>query len=342
MLEFKMFDSHIENTPNNLERKKDNWLKVLNESLELMSQNIIEKYPVTEKDLINKDGTLNQASFGLKREGGLYDTKTRKKHNKMTRNRERRWVERGEKSIEEYLLQSDKNFSKDEIDEILKKHSEENEIFWNSPDNQKAVDAILEQFNEDKQRTFGALWEKAKTVLCNELLGSDFIIVRAAKSDDYQNGIDNIIINKNNGNIVCAFDEISAKEESPLYEDKLDKVEFENKQGGVTIDYGITIKEGKIVKKQFNNIPILALRISLNKLINLLETISCTEENKKDENDKVKIDIFTELLNSLREQTDSLDEKNIMKDNENFISFHNSLDEMENTIKKNFPNAIEE
>ena len=341
MRKFKMFDHHIENTSNDLERKKDNWLKVLNESLELISQNIIEEYPATEKDLINKDGTLNQASFGLKREGGLYDTKTRKKHNKMIRNREGRWAERGEKSIEEYLLQSDKNFSEDEIDEILKKHSEENETFWDSPDNQRAADAILEQFDEDKQRTFGALWEKAKTVLCNELLGSDFIIVRAAKSDDYRNGIDNIIINKNNGNIVCAFDEISAKEESSSYENKLDKVEFENKQGGVTIDYGITVEEGKIVKKQFNNIPILALRISLNKLINLLEIISCTDENEKEKNNKTKVDIFTGLLNSLREQTSTLDEKDIMKNNENFINFHNSLDEMEDTIKRNFPDIWE-
>ena len=341
MQEFKIFNPHIENTSNNLERKKDNWLKVLNESLKLMSNNIIKEYPTTENDLIGEDARLNQASFGLKRKGGLYNTETRKKDNRIIRDREGRWVEKEEKSIEEYLLQSDKDFSEDEINEIVKKHSEDNRAFWLSTDNQKEVNAILEQFNEDRQKTFGSLWEKAKTVLCNELLGSDFIVVRATKSDDYQNGIDNIIINKNNGDIVCAFDEVSAEEKSQSHENKLDKVELENEQGGVTIDYGITIKDGNIVKKQFNNIPILALGISLNKLIELLEAISCTDKDKKEENDKIKIGIFMELLNSLREQVSTLDEKNIMKDNESFINFHNSLDEMEDTIKKNFSDIME-
>ncbi len=100
-------------------------------------------------------------------------------------------VESFQKSEGGPYMREDKEFKKD------KKKVKELEKKWHK---------------EEKEKNFGELWEKAKTVILNKIIGTEFIVVRASKHDDYENGVDNIIINKETGNVVCAFDEVSAEE----------------------------------------------------------------------------------------------------------------------------------
>ncbi|MGC9031686.1 MAG: hypothetical protein ACP5H7_02930, partial [Minisyncoccia bacterium] len=99
----------------------------------------------------------------------------------------------------------------------------------------------------------GYILEILKTLLFNKYLNNDFIVVRSSNYDDYINKIDNIILNKKTGEIVCAFDEVASMS-GEAFERKKKQVLDLNKQGGVFLKYGFSLKENKIEKGSFENL----------------------------------------------------------------------------------------
>ena len=199
-----------------------------------------------------------------------------------------------------------------------------------------------EGWNEEKkEKNFGELWEKAKTVILNKIIGTKFIVVRASKHDDYENGVDNIIINKETGNVVCAFDEVSAEKGTEKEVEKSEKVEEKNKEGGATIKYGLTVnKEKQIIKKEINNIPIFYLRLSGEDLVKLLHEM----DYKSEKLSEIELNVFGDLVDSLKEQLKELEKKAIPDDENkedveamivNAKKFKYSLGKMED-IRKGF------
>lgn len=191
----------------------------------------------------------------------------------------------------------------------------------------KKVKILEEKWHkEEREKNFGELWEKAITVILNKIIGTEFIVVRASKYDDYMNGIDTIIIDKETGNVVCAFDEVITEEGTEKEAGKFEKVEEKNKKGGTTIKYGITVnEENKIIKKEINNIPVFCLRLSGRDLVNTLNKMNL----KNKEISEIEMDVFNNLNNSLKEQLAELKNKNIVKD-----AMKNNLDGFEYSLKK--------
>ena len=229
-------------------------------------------------------------------------------------------VESFQKSEGGPYMREDKEFKKD------KKKVKELEKKWHK---------------EEKEKNFGELWEKAKTVILNKIIGTEFIVVRASKHDDYENGVDNIIIDKETGNVVCAFDEVSAEEGTEKEAEKSAKVEGKNKEGGATIKYGITVnEENKIIKKEIKNIPVFYLRLSGRDLVKLLHKMDYESE----EPSEIELNVFDSLTNSLKEQLGELKNKDIPKDKNkeeveammnNLKGFESSLEKMEE-LRKSF------
>lgn len=94
-----------------------------------------------------------------------------------------------------------------------------------------------------KQKTLGETWELLTTAILHKILGEDFIVVRSSKYDDARNNIDNIILDRKSGNIVCAFDEIGAVS-GRAFEEKQGNVLRKNRfKGGADLKYGISFKE---------------------------------------------------------------------------------------------------
>lgn len=334
MNEFKRYEDSErgkELSIENCQDKIEGWSKFLNEKLKLNSKNFIEQFSPNDKELLNTDVTVNMNRFYQE-----HGTEKIEKDNENIRTFEGYWIKKGSKSIRQYLDESKQNFTEDELIKIEKSYKKQGKRFWNSDADKKEADIILEKFNADKQKSTGILWEKAKTVLFNELLETNFIVVRASKHDDYNSGVDNIIINKSTGDAICAFDEINSEENSSFHEDKKNKVDTENKLGGATIEYGVTVKDSELVAKQFENIPIFTLRISEDSLVELLEALSFEDKGKEEENERIKIEIFEELLGSLEDQTKNL------KQNENTES-ENILRKIEGIINEDLdPKIIEE
>ena len=229
-------------------------------------------------------------------------------------------VESFQKSEGGPYMREDKEFKKD------KKKVKELEKKWHK---------------EEKEKNFGELWEKAKTVILNKIISSGFIVVRASKHDDYENGVDNIIIDKETGNVVCAFDEVSAEEGTEKEAEKSEKVEGKNKEGGATIKYGITVnEENKIIKKEIRNIPVFYLRLSGRDLVKLLHKM----DYKSGEPSEIELNVFGDLINSLKEQLEELKNRDILEDENqeaveamtvNADKFEKSLEKMEE-LRKGF------
>ena len=199
-------------------------------------------------------------------------------------------VESFQKSEGGPYMREDKEFKKD------KKKVKELEKKWHK---------------EEKEKNFGELWEKAKTIILNRIIGTEFIVVRASKHDDYENGIDNIIIDKETGNVVCAFDEVSAEKGTEKEAEKSEKVEGKNKEGGATIKYGITVnEENKIIKKEIKNIPVFYLRLSGRDLVKLLHEMDYESEEPLE----IELEVFDDLINSLEGQLKELLDKDILED----------------------------
>lgn len=70
-------------------------------------------------------------------------------------------------------------------------------------------DIPIEDIAEKKKKTSGEKLEILITALFAKFLGDKFIVVRSSLYDDVKNGIDNVVLEKESGALICAFDEIA-------------------------------------------------------------------------------------------------------------------------------------
>lgn len=297
------FKEIIESRLGNPERIIELWVKNLKNSLGNISEKINDEYKTTinngeefDSKLLEKDGTIRMNAF-KKGEGGCY------------------------KSEGEELTKDKKR-----IGELEKKWEEE----WREEGKGKEG----RNWKQEKEKNFGELWEKAKTVVLNKIIGKEFIVVRASKHDDYENGVDNIIVDKETGNVVCAFDEVSTERGTEKEAKKFEKIEEKNGKGGATIKYGITVnEEKKIIKKEIENIPVFCLRLSGGDLIKLLHEMN----HESEEPSEIELGVFDDLIDSLEEQVRELKDKDIPEDENkeavemmmnNLKGFETSLEKM--------------
>lgn len=161
-------------------------------------------------------------------------------------------------------------------------------------------DRFKEKFNyEDRNKSLGEKFEKLKTALFQKYLAEEFIVCRTSFFDDVLNGVDNIILDKETGNIVCALDEV-CDIHSKRYEDKRKKVLDVNKMGGAEIEYGFKfdVKDKKISLTKLSNVPLFLLGLNENYVNNCLKHFGS--------NDKFNRDILTFFIQSLKQQADLL------------------------------------
>ncbi|MDD5626148.1 MAG: hypothetical protein PHG83_03215 [Patescibacteria group bacterium] len=143
---------------------------------------------------------------------------------------------------------------------------------------------------EQKNKRDGEKLEMFKTAIFNKFLKDKFIVVRSSQKDDIDNGVDNVIIEKETGNIVSAFDEVATfnyddNQNDPRYEKKANNVIGKNKNG-VSIEYGFSVDKNKKIQliKDIKNIPIFYLALPQKKLEEGImnfkpDSISKCEEN---------------------------------------------------------------
>jgi len=123
-----------------------------------------------------------------------------------------------------------------------------------------------EEDDSDKKLHQGERLEMLKTALFQKYLGQDFIVVRSSEYDDVVGGVDNVIVDRRSGNLVCAFDEVG-EDGGPVFEKKKNRVMVKNELGGARLKYGFSVREGQIIiLGPIDNIPIFYLAMSPDKI----------------------------------------------------------------------------
>ncbi len=92
-------------------------------------------------------------------------------------------------------------------------------------------------------------------------LGENFVVARSAPHDDKINGVDTILLDRKTGKLVCAFDEVGDTTGS-VYNDKLEKVQRCNRDGGAHLKYGLGLDEEKKIKlMNVRNVPLFYIAL---------------------------------------------------------------------------------
>jgi len=128
------------------------------------------------------------------------------------------------------------------------------------PNDEKAyIDAFKKEQVIEKSNQL----EMAVTILFQKALGQKYVVVRASEYDDYFNGIDNVLVNKETGDVICAFDDFRKSErDEDRGKKKEKKVLRKLRGGGSTLKYGFTIVGGVVQKKTLSSIPVFCLEMT--------------------------------------------------------------------------------
>ena len=132
----------------------------------------------------------------------------------------------------------------------------------------KRIEKKWQEGNEPTEKIDkeGEQLEILKTALFNKFLGKKVLIVRTSLYDDVINHVDNLMIDKETGKTLCAFDEVGTNAGS-LFTEKMTKVLKINTEGrGVKLKYGLKLEkeinnENKIKLGGRDNLPIFYLAL---------------------------------------------------------------------------------
>jgi len=130
------------------------------------------------------------------------------------------------------------------------------------------------QWTEDRELNPAMLTEMALTVMMQRLLPDRFMVVRSATYDDYNYGVDQLIIDKETGAVVCGIDEVIDKLGNMGPSIKEDKVKNKMLKGGARVKYGATVRQNQLKLEPIQNIPAFYISLQKKELVKLGESIS--------------------------------------------------------------------
>lgn len=176
---------------------------------------------------------------------------------------------------------------------------------------QRDLDSIREleekwkKEGKKRELSFGERGERLVTALLDKYLGSKFYVLRTSLFDDEKHpfvihGIDNILIEKETGNPVCATDEVTDIGGERYRQKKKEVLEL-NLRGGGMLKYGIELKPGKekpeITPAKLRELPVFYICIPPNILEMVEEKFKPSLEESEDEKK-----LLTAILTSIHHQ----------------------------------------
>lgn len=179
---------------------------------------------------------------------------------------------------------------------------------------------------EKKLKQDGEKLEILKTVLFYKFLNQDFIVARTSEYDDIENKADNIILNKETGNIVCAFDEVSDMS-GVEFENKKIKVLNRNIEGkGSRLKYGFEKNKDRLDFKRISNLPLFYLALDKEHLEEGVKNLTPSLKEKSEYDGK----LWNYFVASLKAQISFLK----LKPNKLNFELKNRLEQFEKDIER--------
>lgn len=172
---------------------------------------------------------------------------------------------------------------------------------------------LLEQ--KDIKNKKSDILEMMTTLLLHKGLHNDYDIVRASQYDDYH-GVDNIIVHKVSGAVICAFDDVHDFNFSvdSNEQKKIKFVKKSAKKGGSTIEHGFTFINGEFVKQRIENVPKLYMAFTPIELGKALELVNTKNLDSLEENE---LQFYNKMITAFESQISLLPEHG--KNNKKFI-----------------------
>jgi hypothetical protein len=249
-------------------------------------------------DLLKADGSIRMENFAKKR-GGIYESEKIAGHIRKTFEIEFGFTGAEEKSVADFYREERKCETREDI-----------VAFW----------------KKEKEKSKSVMFEKAIQILLHKFFKDDFLVVRTAPIDDYQAGVDNLLVNKTTGDVICAFDEVHDSKGGEYTAKKIEKVRRIAEKGGANIRYGLTVENGRIKQIEINNVPVFAISLLQAEFEKLLPIML---ENGLDRKTEIEKTTIKKLIASLEDQARMIRSAHI-KDGVrgNLSKFDRSLEKM--------------
>lgn len=168
-------------------------------------------------------------------------------------------------------------------------------------------EGIAAHRKEEKEKNKNGQMEMLATLLFYKAFGNEFIIARASEFDDYVHGIDNVLINKKTGEVVCAFDEVHDHAQSDRASEKMEKIKKIAKKGGTTFEYGIAMENGSFKRKSVPNLPVFCVSLQTQELENALVEVKTAHTGLS----KYERELCANFINSIIQQSDMLSKEHL-------------------------------
>jgi hypothetical protein len=160
-------------------------------------------------------------------------------------------------------------------------------------------DEIVSVWKANRSKEKNGQMEMAVTALLHKVLGKRYLVVRTADYDDYVGGVDNIIVDKETGVVICGFDDVHEGGDGERTQTKQEKVRKIAKKGGARLRFGLEFANGSLHRAALENLPVFYLGLSSEELIELTRNMSYSLSEKPTE---MEVKIFSRLLESVRTQ----------------------------------------
>lgn len=164
---------------------------------------------------------------------------------------------------------------------------------------------IIAKWKQEKRENKNTQMELAVTALLHKVLKERYFVVRTSEYDDYMNGIDNIIVDKETGVVICAFDEVHEGGDGSRTNDKQSKISKTARKDGAEIRFGLKVEDNKLQRAGLENLPVFYLGLTTTELEDLMNHMNY--ENMDQLSDKEK-STYLKLIGSVGEQMELLQE----------------------------------
>jgi hypothetical protein len=120
------------------------------------------------------------------------------------------------------------------------------------------------EISERKMLSDGEQLEMLIYAILQKNLGREFVVARSSHHDDHVNHVDQVLLERRTGSVVCAFDEVGDTT-GPEYERKVAEVRNRNvNRAGANVKYGLGLREsdGKIIPAEIHNVPVFYIALA--------------------------------------------------------------------------------
>jgi hypothetical protein len=266
--------------------KKDNFIELVKKISEKQNENI------AIKNFLDSDGRINIFSEGFSKE------------------------ESGKAKKELHSIKMD--VSGINRDPIKNYYIDKYNIDVNSD---KTEERLIGKWDQENERKKSSQAEKIIYIILYKFLKEKFLVSRSSEYDDFKNGVDFLIIDKESGSVVGAFDGLHDDRNSASNKIKEEKILKKAKRGGAQIKFGANLDENKEIQAaKLKNVPVFYLPLKKEQFYSCQKNISSNSSIISNEEKEI-FSYFFDQINRQAKLIKQEDVNNNLSENlDNFIA----------------------